>query len=1635
MRTLSWPAFLGAAALLLGSPAEAQTTTEVLRVSNSGRDNGSARLIFAYWDFMQGFTTGPNASGWKLASIALNLTQVPNSGSGLRAWVLSATGNGSPGTSTVCDLDNPSPLTTGYPKFTAKVTATGCVLQEKTQYFVALTYTGSGDRPYWRLTPSNGESTRSEGWSINDRAHARPSGGSNNHYSESSQKVRIYVFNNAPASADRMVSIDEDTAYTFGVSDFAFTDIDRDTLTHVEITSLPGTNEGKLAFDGADVTNTARLKEVTKAHLNAGKLKYTPPLNANGVDFTTFNFKVSDGFDVSANAYSMKMNVMAVDDQPAVSGNETPDYEENGTAAVSGYLATDAEGATIAWSLSGPDSDDFSIDSGSGDLTFKSAPDYENPADTNGDNEYLVTVEASDGALTGTLDVTVTVTDAPVISGPTATSYIEDGTEAVGTYTAGGSVTWDLSGPDSDEFSIDSGGILSFNASPDFESPTDANKDNMYTVTVEATDGGETGALDVAVTVTANDPPVVSGSASPDYEENGTAAVGSYLATDPQGDAITWSLTGEDRSAFNISDGVLSFINSPDYDVPADADSNNIYEVTVEAFDGTVTGTLDVTVTVTANADLSALSIPELTLNEPFASATTRYTATVTHSVSHVTVTATPADSSATVMMTVDGTEVNDGTVPLKAGAVTTIRVAVAHGNVHKIHTIEIRRSAPARGKRGASATTSVAEGEDEVRPTVTMQMGAPAPVGGAFEVTIAFSEEVTGFEPGEMRVTNGTIMDFNQVSPSEYRAMIEPALAGPPVRVEIPEDVVEDGGGNGNEAAAPFIMETAAEVSYAGESYTAAEGGAAVMVTVKLSLAADRWLAVPIRVTRPETTEVGDYRVEGLEGWDAEVGRGTLTFGAGETERTWGIAANHDRDGDDETVELGFGELPEIVMAGEPSVATVTLEDRGLVELEVRFAQAAYEVKEGRGVDIELSVSPAADRRVEVPLVVALQGGTTAEDYRGVPASMVFEEGESAGTISVEVLADEVSDSGEGIVLSFGALPEAVVAGDPSSTEVHFVQQRTAEQFSQTLEGMLAVMARSMGESAQRAIEGRFARYRQWSRLGSSGGAMEPRMPGTDEAVSGGAPTSGRSGPVSRGESSGFGGGGAAGAPGGGDSSAEPGTLQAAGRTLPAMEPSGDAARDPGAPGGSWARGSWAGKSWLRNILLGSLGRLARSDQIASGASAGSGIDRSRNGYGERGLRGVGGGERGSAGYSVLPSRAFRLSGASFEMPLGEGARETSWVPAFWGQGDVQQFDGDLGHLGMNYRGGLNAAHVGLDLYANERMLAGLSFMHSWGELDYTDDGVDGVMESGLNTVHPYLYWQPGARVSVWGIGGLGRGRLDVTEPGRTHDFGADFRMFAGGVRAALLRWGGNEWSVRADAFTTRLETGAAEDIAKVGGEAQRGRMMLEWVYDRQLSVGRSLSLKGEAGGRFDRGAADLGAGLETGFRLGYLDANQGLDVGVQGRVLLVHESDYRDWGVGVQASFDPGKKQRGFRASATTSWGRDGGGRTTLWDNADAVLQPAGMGVMGMGASYRMESEVAYAGLKAPGLPGRLTPYSRLRWTGHGRELAWGASWLLPARSQLALPGTFALEGLRRENTIGPSDLALLVRMSIPF
>ena len=113
----------------------------------------------------------------------------------------------------------------------------------------------------------------------------------------------------------------------------------------------------------------------------------------------------------------MTIEVNDVDEAPELDGDSTASFAENGTGPVATYTATDPEEKDIRWSLTtGGDADDFTIVGGV--LRFGSPPNFEIDQGTgSGDNEYVVTVEASAGASdtadiqTETHEVTVTVTD------------------------------------------------------------------------------------------------------------------------------------------------------------------------------------------------------------------------------------------------------------------------------------------------------------------------------------------------------------------------------------------------------------------------------------------------------------------------------------------------------------------------------------------------------------------------------------------------------------------------------------------------------------------------------------------------------------------------------------------------------------------------------------------------------------------------------------------------------------------------------------------------------------------------------------------------------------------------------------------------------------------------------------------------------------------------------------------------------------------------------------------------------------------------------------------------------------------------------------------------------------------------
>lgn len=191
---------------------------------------------------------------------------------------------------------------------------------------------------------------------------------------------------------------------------------------------------------------------------------------------------------------------------------------------------------------------------------------------------------------------------APVISSGSTYSVAEN-TTAIGSVTAtdadGDSLAYFIQGDDSSLVTL-TGNTLAFKAAPDFEAPADANSDNVYEVTVVVSDGSAKDAKDLSISVTnVNEGPQLLVNSTYTVEEN-TTTVATATVSDSSGD-VTFSLSGADASAMTIgaSSGVLAFAANPDFEAPADADANNVYNVTVTAADSAGSNSADVAVTVT----------------------------------------------------------------------------------------------------------------------------------------------------------------------------------------------------------------------------------------------------------------------------------------------------------------------------------------------------------------------------------------------------------------------------------------------------------------------------------------------------------------------------------------------------------------------------------------------------------------------------------------------------------------------------------------------------------------------------------------------------------------------------------------------------------------------------------------------------------------------------------------------------------------------------------------------------------------------------------------------------------------------------------------------------------------------------
>ena len=122
-------------------------------------------------------------------------------------------------------------------------------------------------------------------------------------------------------------------------------------------------------------------------------------------------------------------------------------------------------------------------------------------------------------------------------------------------------------------------------------------------ITLAACGGGGGGGSDApgsGYTTPTNSPPSITNTnMNISVVENQTSAF-TVNATDPNGDTLTYSLSGDDASLLSISNqGVVTFNTAPDFENPSDGDTDNVYKITVTVSDGSLNANANFEITVT----------------------------------------------------------------------------------------------------------------------------------------------------------------------------------------------------------------------------------------------------------------------------------------------------------------------------------------------------------------------------------------------------------------------------------------------------------------------------------------------------------------------------------------------------------------------------------------------------------------------------------------------------------------------------------------------------------------------------------------------------------------------------------------------------------------------------------------------------------------------------------------------------------------------------------------------------------------------------------------------------------------------------------------------------------------------------
>lgn len=540
----------------------------------------------------------------------------------------------------------------------------------------------------------------------------------------------------------------------------------------IAVGDLNGDSSDDLIVTGLDNSNT--LVATLYLNNNDGTGRFTK------VDGTSFE-AVENGSVVIANIDGVGGNDIIISGENASGQYITKLYTNNGSA-----VFTEVTGLPFDGSVEG-------------DISLADV-------DSDGLLDVLITGRNNSGINISKLYRNTTDFVLPTITSAATVSVNENVILSFYTATADEEVSFSLGNTKDEAFFKINGAAISFISAPDFETPQDANSDNVYLIDLIAVDkGGNEVKKEIAITVVdVNESgPVITSPASVSVEENVTGTV--YTATADV--SVTFSLgSNKDEALFSLSTTDISFKSAPDFEIPKDANFDNIYQLDLVATDGNgiiTTKAIRIIVTDKDEAQLIFTSAATASVAENTPGTIYTAVATGTNPITY----SLGSDNDESFFDIDESTgevtfnSIPDYENPSDANADNDYVITViANDGVNSANQI---------------VTITVTDVEDESRPSVSITSEASSPVTEAFDVEITFSEIVTGFTKEDLILTNATANNFSG-NGTVFRATITPMQTGT-LTISIAAESAIDASGNGN-IAADFSIEAVIDVLSSGK-------------------------------------------------------------------------------------------------------------------------------------------------------------------------------------------------------------------------------------------------------------------------------------------------------------------------------------------------------------------------------------------------------------------------------------------------------------------------------------------------------------------------------------------------------------------------------------------------------------------------------------------------------------------------------------------------------------------------------------------------------------------------------------------------------------------------------------------------